>query len=126
LHPTVLIVDDTELLRFLMRELLDELPLGLVAGAGTPEEAIRLAQTLGPELIVVDWTGPVAAGELLAVLRRITPVARLAAAVLHADERSAAAARRAGAEIVLWKPYSRAETLAVLAEALTPRSPAVC
>jgi len=125
MRPTVLIVDDTELMRFILRELLDSLPLGLIAEAGTPDEAIRLASALDPRLIVVDWTGPLPAGPLQRSLRAQRPDCRLAAAVTYDDTRTANRARETGAEAVLWKPYSPRDTLSVLRPLLTPLHP-VC
>ncbi len=120
MRPTVLIVDDTELLRFLLRETLAELSLGLVAEAGTPEEAVRLAEALAPRLVVVDWTATVDPAALLGVLRRSCRDAVVAAAVPTGDRRLAAAARRAGADALLERPYTAARTLPRLKSLLAP------
>jgi len=55
---SVLIVDDTEFMRFLMREIMSDLAIGMIAEAGCLEEAMDLAEVLQPNLAIIDFTDP--------------------------------------------------------------------
>ena len=81
LAPTkgILLVDDIVEFRYLMRILLANVtPCQVVGEAGNGEVAIELAQSLQPDVIVLDVNMPVMGGfEALPKLREVAPDARV-------------------------------------------------
>jgi len=112
---SVLIVDDTEFMRFVLREIMSELPIGMIAEAGGVEEAVDLAEALGPDLAVVDFTDPdLDAGSVIAELRSVQPGLRVVAIVPCDDAPAAAAAQACGALALVEKPFDPEAVAAVL------------
>jgi two-component system, chemotaxis family, chemotaxis protein CheY len=105
-RQTLLIVDDADFMRYILRDLFTRAGLSTIAEAGTRDEAQALARSLHPELIAVDTT--CATFEGLALIRTLSlasPDARIIAAVRAADPDAIAAATRAGADHTIAKPY---------------------
>jgi len=116
LQLSILIVDDAEFMRYVLRDLMAQDGLSTVAEAGSRAEALSLARSLRPEAIVVDTTHAGTGGlELVAELADMLPTARIVAAIRTGDPAGAAAARRAGAELTLVKPYDPEEVASLLA-----------
>ena len=69
MSPTVLIVDDAEFMRLMLREILDEMGLKTVGEAGDGCEALDLYRRLQPDLVALDITMPGRDG--IATLREI-------------------------------------------------------
>ena len=112
---SVLIVDDTEFMRFVLREIMSELPIGMIAEAGGVEEAVDLAEALGPDLAVVDFTDPdLDAGTVIAELRSVQPGLRVVAIVPCDDAPAAAAAQACGVLALVEKPFDPEAVAAVL------------
>jgi len=103
---TVLLVEDTEDNRFMMRRLLEMAGYGVVE-ATNGEEAVRLAQSERPELILMDLSLPVIDG--LAATRAIrkldglgkTPIVAVSA---HDTSDFQAEALAAGCDSYITKP----------------------
>jgi len=115
---TLLIVDNADFMRYILRDLFTRAGLSTIAEAGTRDEALALARSLRPELIAVDTTYSVIEG--LALIRNLSltlPGARIIAAVRAGDHDGAAAAIRAGADHTIAKPYDPAD-VSVLMRAL--------
>lgn len=76
---SVLIVDDMEEMRGLLRDVLKEHPEFRIAGeAGDGREAIDLAEATKPDLILLDLSMPRMDGlEALGYLRRVSPASRI-------------------------------------------------
>ena len=112
---TVLLVEDTEDNRFMMRRLLEMAGYGVVE-ATNGEEAVRLAQSERPELILMDLSLPVIDG--LAATRAIrkldglsqTPIVAVSA---HDTSDFQAEALAAGCDSYITKPidFSHLEVL---------------
>ena len=113
--PKVLLVEDTEDNRFMMRRLLEMAGYGVVE-ATNGEEAVRLAQSEQPELILMDLSLPVIDG--LAATRAIrksdglkkTPIIAVSA---HDTSDFQAEALSAGCDSYITKPidFSQLELL---------------
>lgn len=115
MRPTLLIVDDTEFLRFVLGEIAREAGIAVVAEAGSAAEALDLQAALEPGLAVVDLTADAVVGEaLLGALLTRDPALALAAVVAPGDAEGAARARARGAREVLEKPYDPEAALAAL------------
>ncbi|MBC8422862.1 response regulator [bacterium] len=122
---SILIVDDTEFMRFVLRDLLTLGGVRSVAEAGSRAEALALSASLRPEVIVVDTTHVGDDGvALVAELAGVEAAARIVAVVGAGDPVTATAARRAGAEFTLVKPYDPAEVASLLLELRSTRVPA--
>lgn len=96
---TVLIADDHPMFRKGLRALLQTMPgVEVVAEAADGDEAIRLAESLRPRLVLLDLQMPGVDG--LAAIRRLTvhdPDRRILVVTMFADDDSVFAALRAGA-----------------------------
>lgn len=73
-RPTAIIADDNSSIRLLMRGLLGELGLQVVAQATNGEEAIRAAGKLQPSLLFLDVHMPIMSGlDALPRIREVSP-----------------------------------------------------
>jgi len=107
---TLLIVDDADFMRYILRDLFTQAGLATIAEAGTREEAHALARSLQPDLIAVDTTYSALEGlALIRALSRSLPEARIIAAVRAGDHGATAAAAQAGADHTIAKPYDPTE-----------------
>ena len=113
--PTVLLVEDTEDNRFMMRRLL-EMSGYRVVEAMNGEEAVRLARTESPQLILMDLSLPVIDG--LAATRLIRKLPALASTPIiavsaHDSSDFQAEAVEAGCNSYVTKPidFGQLETL---------------
>ena len=107
--PRVVIAEDEALIRMDLREMLLEEGYDVVAEAGDGENAVRLAQQLRPDLVVLDIKMPVldgiAAAERIAG-ERIAPVVMLTA---FSQRELVERARDAGAMAYLVKPFTKTD-----------------
>jgi len=123
-QPTVLIADDTRFMRFVLRELLDEIPLVRIAEAGNRDEAVHLAAALSPDLAVIDTTAEEFDGYgLIRELSSNGDVARIVGIVEVDDAAAERAALASGAEAVIIRPYDPDVVLAVMEDMLTLCAP---
>jgi DNA-binding NarL/FixJ family response regulator len=109
----ILIVDDHPLFRDGLHGLLDSVAETEVAGeAASGEEAIRLAETLQPDVILMDIKMPGINGlQAVREILRMSPHIRVLIVSMLEDEDSVFAAMRAGARGYLPKGASEAEML---------------
>ena len=117
---TVLLVEDTEDNRFMMRRLL-EMSGYEVVEATNGEEAVRLAQSEHPQLILMDLSLPVIDG--LAATRAIRKLdgfgeVPIVAVSAHATSDFQAEALAAGCNSYITKPIDFSELEALLARLL--------
>lgn len=96
---TLLIVDDHPLFRKGLRTLLLTLPaMSVVGEAGNGSDAVRLAEELQPDVVLMDLQMPGGSG--LAAIRQIlqtSPHIRILVVTMFEDDESVFAAMRAGA-----------------------------
>lgn len=117
--PVVLVCDDEEPLRRLVRAALEDTNCS-IAEAANGDEALELARSLGPDLIILDMVMPRRSGlEVVTELRRDPEFAHIPVIFLTAraqiTDREAAA--QAGVDRFLPKPFSIFE-LSSLVESL--------
>lgn len=121
---TILVCDDEQPLRALVRAAFDGSGHRIVE-AIDGNEALALAQSVRPDLVILDVTMPGRSGwEVLAELRADPRLAHLLVLVLTAraqhDDREVALA--AGADRYLTKPFSIAELTATVTALLDSRA----
>jgi two-component system, response regulator PdtaR len=107
----VLIAEDEALIRLDLKEMLEEEGYAVVGEAADGEEAIKLAEELRPDLVILDVKMPrvdgIAAAEAIAT-GRIAPVVILTA---FSQRELVERARDAGAMAYLVKPFQKKDLL---------------
>jgi DNA-binding NarL/FixJ family response regulator len=114
----VLLVDDHSLVRRGFRRILEDDPqIRVVGEAGDGAEAVRLAQDLAPDVVVMDYALPVLSGVL--ATRRIVsqlPHTRVLMLSMHSEETCVRHALDAGARGYLLKNALDLELVAAIKE----------
>ncbi len=102
---TILIVDDHQILRQGLRSLLEKLPgLEVLAEAEDGRTAVRLAQTLTPQLVIMDVGLPDLNGiEATRQVLLVSPHTRVIGLSMHSDRRFVSNMLKAGASGYLLK-----------------------
>ncbi|MBF0851685.1 MULTISPECIES: response regulator [Gluconobacter] len=116
--PSVLIVDDEPAIRRLLRTSLVS-QSWRVTEARTGEMALNMATEVLPDIVVLDLGLPDMDGvEVLRRLRRTHPTLPVVILSVRDDEREKVAALEAGADDYVTKPFSMAELIARMRNAL--------
>jgi DNA-binding NarL/FixJ family response regulator len=104
-RTTILIVDDNAQVRTLMREITAQEPsLHVVGEAEDGAEAIRLAQALRPDLILLDLVMPRVNGlETLRWIKAARPETKIIMVTVHVEDAYRQAAEASGADAFLLK-----------------------
>ncbi len=112
----ILLADDHAVLRAGLRFLLDAQPdFHVVAEASDGREALALAASAQPDLILLDLTMPGLGGlEALPALRKIIPSARVLILTMHDDEGYLRQALRNGASGYVLKKAADAELISAV------------
>ena len=109
----VLVVDDHDLFRTGLRNLLEEEGVNVVGEAVDGEQAIRLIADLAPEVVVMDLNMPGAGGvETTRRLSSLAPLSRVVVLTISADDDDVMNAVMAGACGYLLKDASIQELIA--------------
>jgi DNA-binding NarL/FixJ family response regulator len=114
----VLLADDHQLLRQAIRRALEDAGMTVVAEAGDGGEAVRLAEELRPDVVVMDVSMPVLDG--VEATRRIhddLPDLPIVIITMHGDEALRRDAVNAGAAGFLTKDVSMQEVVATITQA---------
>jgi DNA-binding NarL/FixJ family response regulator len=127
----ILIVDDHTLMRSgLEAMLLSESAYEVVGVAADGKSAIRSADELQPDLILMDLTMPLTSGiDAIVQIKRLHPHIRIVALTFHKEDEYIHATLEAGADGYVLKDDSRTELLTALASVLNGKSylsPAIC
>lgn len=112
----VMIIDDHEIVRRGIAEIVDRAEgLSVVAEAGSVAEAVRRAQLVRPEVLLVDLQLPDGTGiEVIAQLREKLPDSRPVVLTSFDDDDALAEALQAGAKAYLLKTVRGAEIAEVV------------
>ena len=127
----LLIVDDEGIMRDGLCALLaSETECDIVGVATSPRDAVRLAGTLRPELVIIDpASGAVSGAQTIAAFKRRLPEIRVLVLTFHKDDYSLEAALRAGADAYVLKNDTRSELLTAirsLGDGKSYLSPSIC
>jgi DNA-binding NarL/FixJ family response regulator len=106
----LLLADDHRMLREGLRRSMADQGFDVVGEARDGEEAVRLADDLGPDVILMDVTMPEMDGvEATRRIKKERPEVRVVMLTMHADQEVLASAIRAGASGYLVKDCSTEE-----------------
>jgi DNA-binding NarL/FixJ family response regulator len=112
---TVLLVDDHPVVREGLRGMLTEPGIDVVADVGTAEEAIRVAEKLSPDVVLLDIGLPDLDGvTALTRLKHVRPASAVLILTMHDDPALVRGAVQAGASGYLLKGVSRRELLSAV------------
>lgn len=110
----VVIAEDESVIRMDLRETLERAGHSVVGEAGNGREAVELAETLRPDVVLLDIKMPILSG-ITAALRitkkRVAPCVILTA---YRDRKLIDRAKRSGAYTFLVKPFQEPELLGAL------------
>lgn len=128
---TIVVADDHGIMRDGLCALINGEPdLKVVGTASNGREAIRAAEVLKPDLIMMDMSMPLTNGpEAIAHIKRRTPEQRVLVLTFHTDDQHIHAALRAGADGYILKDDSRLEMLTAVRAVINGKSflsPAIC
>jgi DNA-binding NarL/FixJ family response regulator len=103
----VLVADDHQLLRQALRRALEDNGLTVVGEAADGEEAVRMAEALRPDIVVMDVTMPVMGGiEATSIVHEHLPNIRIVVLTMHDEHSLIVQAVDAGASAFLNKDCS--------------------
>lgn len=121
--PTVLIADDAEFMRLMLRHILTRAGYEIVGEAGSGDAALACYRALRPDVMLLDLTLPVSEGQsALEQVRAVDPGGSVVVCSSAGQEAAAAASIVAGAREYVVKPFRPAAVLAAVERALgTPR-----
>lgn len=103
----VLVADDHQLLRQALRRALEDNGLTVVGEAADGEEAVRLAESLRPDIVVMDVTMPIMGGiEATSIVHEHLPNIRIVVLTMHDEHSLIVQAIDAGASAFLNKDCS--------------------
>lgn len=121
-RPFVLIVDDDEVIRSLLRMTLPEEGFDLVE-ARDGEEALQLTDARAPALVLLDWRMPGLSGaEVLPELKRRHPDAPVIVLTAEPETQHRQTAESLGADVFITKPFSPLQLLATVERLLPERA----
>src|SRR5215470_7566634 len=118
--PRVLIVDDHAVIRRGVHGILHEFPEWELCGeADNGREAVRLAEALKPEVIIMDVSMPVLNGlEATRIIHHIMPSTKILLLTLHSSTELVRSAFRAGARGYVLKSDAEQELMKALSVVL--------
>jgi DNA-binding NarL/FixJ family response regulator len=128
---TIVVADDHGIMRDGLCALINGEPdLKVIGTATNGREAIRAAEVLKPDLVMMDMSMPLTNGpEAIAHIKRRNPEQRILVLTFHTDDQHVHAALSAGADGYLLKDDSRLEMLTGVRAVLNGKSflsPAIC
>ena len=114
-QPTILIVDDCEVMQHLLRGFLTANGYKVAAIARDGEEAVRLYRTLRPSLVTMDINMPVMDGlEATRQIKAINPDAKIVVISIELEKSTILKAVKSGADEYIAKPVQSRQFLRVI------------
>ena len=113
--PTVLVVDDSALIRKMLIKLLNENGYQVIGEATNGEEGVELYKELRPDIVTLDITMPVMDGvTALKKIKEHNPEAMVAMISAAGQKDKLMDALREGAELFFTKPFNAQEVISSL------------
>ena len=120
----VLIVDDAEFTRSVLREIVQDLGWTVVAEAAYGAEAVQLHARLRPDLVLLDITMPTMDGnEALAAILQRDPAAKVVMITALGQKEQVLTAIKLGARDFVIKPFDAERVAATLTRLLGAPAP---
>lgn len=114
----LLVVDDSPLIRAMVRDMLDPAVAEVAAEAGSGEEGLEAFRKTRPDLVLLDLSMPEMDGmAFLEALRDEHPEARVVLMTANTQQATARRARDLKAAALLYKPFEPEQLRAVLRRA---------
>lgn len=112
---TILIVDDTQFMRHMLRDIFDRNGYQVVGEAVNGKEAVEMYEKLLPDLTTLDITMPVMDGlEALKVIRKIDPAAQIVMVSAMGYKDKIMDAVKSGAKNFIVKPFDEKKVIEVI------------
>ena len=116
---TILLVDDHPLVRRGLRAMLDEY-FAICGEAENGKEAIEMAQSLNPDLVLMDVSMPVLDGlEATRHIRTLLPKTKILILSMHEGAQIEASAKSAGAHGIISKTATTGDVIASIEKHLS-------
>jgi len=113
--PTVLVVDDSALIRKMLIKLLNDNGYQVIGEATNGEEGVELYKELEPDIVTLDITMPVMDGiTALKLIKEYDPEAMVAMISAAGQKDKLMEALREGAELFFTKPFNAQEVISTL------------
>ena len=105
---TVLIVDDAEFMRVMLRDILEDMNLVVAGEAADGQEAVQQYAKLDPDLVLLDITMPNTDGlEALSQILALDPQAQVVMITALGQKQQVLSAIKAGARDFIIKPFDQ-------------------
>lgn len=118
--PTVLVIDDSALIRKILIKMLNENGYQVIGEAANGEEGVELYKDLEPDIVTLDITMPVMDGvTALKLIKEYDPEAIVAMISAAGQKDKLMDALKEGAELFFTKPFSAQEVITSLKSCLT-------
>ena len=112
---TVIIVDDTQFMRHLLREILERHGFQVVGEAQNGKEAVEMYEVLSPDFITLDISMPEMDGiEALKAIMKIDPKARAIMVSAVGSKENVLEAIKTGAKSFIVKPFNEKKVMDVI------------
>lgn len=106
--PTVLIVDDAEFMRVMLRDIVEGMDMSVIGEAVNGDEAIALYRQFNPDLVLLDITMPVMDGtEALDSILKYDAQAKVVMITALGQREQVLKAVKAGALDFIIKPFDQ-------------------
>jgi len=119
----VLIVDDHEVVRRGLRDILRDSPFVVCGEAENGKLALEQTLELKPDIVLLDMSMPVMTGlQAAAKIRALSPPTKIIVVTMHDSPQMADEARAAGADAYVTKMSAGKELLATMAALFEPKT----
>ena len=117
--PTIMIVDDSNVIRNRITRGSENIELEVVATAGNGKDAVKLYDLLRPDLVTMDLTMPEMDGlECIQAITNINEDANILVVSALSDKATGIRALEYGARGFIYKPFSDEDLFSALKELL--------
>ena len=111
----ILIVDDTQFMRHMLREIFERNGYNVVGEASNGEEAIAFYERLAPDITTLDITMPIMDGiTALKAIRKINPKAQVIMVSAMGSMENILEAVKAGAKDFVVKPFEEEKIVQIV------------